>query len=216
MNTVHALKQSETFAFIALALMVTLILVASDRERLIEQQSTTPPIVVLSEENQAYRFELGSADVSDAFASRIREHIAPLLDSLSRFHKADVVEVIGHTDAVPVGGRSTLDRELLRAYERPAEESELRAGSNVDLGILRALTVIRYLREAQTGTTLGRIDRFVPYSAGQMILPDGELASTADEALNPARRRIEIRLRRKDDARRATLDAPAVQDASTR
>lgn len=203
MTVTSVLKQSEMFAFIALALLVVLLLVATDRARLLREVQTTPPIVVLSESEQAYRFELGSADVSLSFARQIEADIVPLLDSLSREHKTDVIEVIGHTDAVPVGTRSTLDRTLVQAYEERVPRTVVSAGSNVDLGMMRALTVIQLLRQGKRRGLLQSVNRFVPYSAGQMILPDGGLAASDANAPDRARRRIEIRLRRTADMRRA-------------
>jgi flagellar motor protein MotB len=205
MNRTTALKQTELFAFIALALVVILLFVAVDRAELLEERRTTPPIVVLSEEQQSYRFALGSARVSDEFQRQIRTDIIPLLDSLSRQHGADVVEVIGHTDAVPVRSRSTLDERLIEAYQNMSAE-DVSAGSNVDLGMMRALSIVRALRQGRDQGELSRIERFVPYSAGQMVMPDGSLAEATDPARDRGRRRIEIRLRRQEDYRRAEID----------
>jgi hypothetical protein len=132
----------------------------------------------------------------------------PILDSLSRQYEADVVEVIGHTDAVPVNSQSTLDRTLLKAFEGSSGDTmRVSPGSNVDLGIMRALTITRYLQSSKSAAgRLSNISRFVPYSAGQVVLPDGSIASSQDSALNPARRRIEIRLRRAKDYRRTTVE----------
>jgi len=131
----------------------------------------------------------------------------PLLDSLSRQYEADVVEVIGHTDAVPVNSQSTLDRTLLKAFEGSSGDTmRVSPGSNVDLGIMRALTITRYLQSSKSAGRLSKISRFVPYSAGQVVLPDGSIASSEDSALDPARRRIEIRLRRAKDYRRTTVE----------
>lgn len=208
MTSTTPLKQTEMFAFVALALLVILLFVAVDRSRLLEEQRQTPPIIVLSEKEQSYRFELGSAEISAAFERRLRNRIVPLLDSLSRQYEADVVEVIGHTDAVPVNSQSTLDRTLLKAFEEETSGDTMRVspGSNVDLGIMRALTITRYLQSSKSAGRLSKISRFVPYSAGQVVLPDGSVASSEDSALDPARRRIEIRLRRAKDYRRTTVE----------
>lgn len=235
-----ALKQTEQFAFIALALLVLLLFVSADRDGLVEERntlastldvlrgekeqleddiqklqkdknalirerSTTPPIVVLSEEQQSYRFKLGSAEVSGPFRTTLQEQIVPLLDSLSEVHGTDVVEVIGHTDSVPVGSRSNLDRSLVTAYESQTG-TEVSAGSNVDLGMMRALRIIQLLRSAKSRTVLESIRQFVPYSAGQMVQPNGEVVTLGDPVEDASRRRIEIRLRRMGDYTQAQVN----------
>lgn len=186
------LKQAELFAFLAAMFLVGIFILERERQR-------NPPIVVLSEERAEFRFALGSAEIPEAFQVALRERIIPQLDTLSRACNCNLIEVVGHTDGVPVGGgRSTLDQDVLRMLSGGADTP--RAGSNIDLGMMRAVTIVRLFREAQAGGHLKRVRFFYPYSAGQVILPGGMLAAEGGEVPREdgARRRIEIRLRRLD------------------
>ena len=71
------------------------------------------------------------------------------------------------------------------------------AGSNTDLGLLRAVAVANYLRLKLDPTgSRGLLIR--PYSAGSLISTDGQYlpADTRDRA---DRRRIEVRFTRRED-----------------
>lgn len=186
----HHLQQAEVFAFLAALFLVGVFLLDQERRE-------NPPIVILSEREQQYRFGFGSAEVPSAFALELRTRIIPQLDSLSRACRCNVLEVVGHTDDVRVRHtRSNLDEEGLRSYLR-GDVSKLRAGSNTDLGMMRAMVVVQLLRESQARGMLREVEFFLPFSAGQMIGLDGRPPEFRDdEAEESARRRIEIRLRR--------------------
>ena len=63
-------------------------------------------------------------------------------------YRIDTIEVIGHTDGQPSPGISNLDIKLLNEFENSGEIiNGLNTGSNVDLGLLRALSVAAFLRE---------------------------------------------------------------------
>ncbi len=156
-------------------------------------EAARPPIVVLSEANRRYEFEVGSAVISDNYKQALLEQIVPQLERHSRECGCDAIEVIGHTDGLPVGGRSNLDRELVAAFNR-AELPQLVPGSNLDLGMLRALSIVRVLRAAQREGALPRIRYFLPYSAGQMLRPDRTLEIDSGSIRDKSRRRIELRL----------------------
>jgi len=148
-----------------------------------------PPIIVLTEA-EGYAFETGKAGITPEFSEALTTNIIPKLNAFAEQYHCDVIEVIGHTDGQPVASISNLDTKLIRALN--GETVLLTSGSNADLGLMRAWSVIRYLREMKEFQ--GKV--FYGYSAGQAILPDGSYALPSGMAPDPSRRRIEIRLRR--------------------
>jgi hypothetical protein len=193
------LRQAELFALLALFFVIGLVMLEKDRQ-------DNPPILLLSEQDEAWRFALGSAELTPAFAGAIRSRILPLLETMARSCGCDTIEVIGHTDGVAVrGGLSELDHGLAAALLDGGID-DLQAGSNVDLGMMRALAVVALLREGHRAGRLAGVRFFAPYSAGQMLLPDGTLSLGAAAREDAQRRRIEIRLLR--SASRAVAEAP--------
>jgi outer membrane protein OmpA-like peptidoglycan-associated protein len=148
-----------------------------------------PPIVVLTEA-EGYSFETGKAEITPEFAIALNTQIIARLKTLARQYECDVIEVIGHTDGQPVAARSNLDTTLTRVIS--GQTFALTPGSNADLGLMRAWSVIRHLQG------LGEFQRmlFYGYSAGQVIRLDGSYAAPHDVTADATRRRIEIRLRR--------------------
>jgi outer membrane protein OmpA-like peptidoglycan-associated protein len=148
-----------------------------------------PPIIVLAEA-QGYAFETGKADITPEFENALKTKIVPRLKTLAQQYACDIIEVIGHTDGQPVTTRSNVDANLARKLN--GEAYNFMPGSNVDLGLLRAWSVIQYMQG------LGEFQEmlFYGYSAGQIIRPDGSYAASQDVAADASRRRIEIRLRR--------------------
>ena len=188
------IKQTEIFAFLALFFLLSVFFVEMERE----QEARTPPIIVLSEERDEYKFGLGSANVPSLFVRALTHEVVPLLDSLSTEYDCDVIEVVGHTDGSIVGGQdSDLDHDLAAAY-REGRANELNPGSNVDLGMLRAVAIINILQDLRSPERLGSIRYFYPYSAGQIIRLDKTISEAGDFAPDSQRRRIEIRLLRSE------------------
>ncbi len=160
-----------------------------------------PPILTLRED-RGFRFESGSALLSEQAAGKLHdETVRQLVDLVGRYD-VDVIEVIGHTDEQPVGTShvSNLDQSLLDVFGGGPVES-LSPADNAGLGLARAVSVARLLK---TDARLSGIE-ILPLSAAQLVRPDGRL--TAGGGGNePDRRRIEIRLRRSVETREA---APA-------
>ena len=192
------LKQSEIFVFLALIFM----LLAVDNASKLREN---PPIITLSEEDEDFRFESGSAQLKEGYLIKLTEEIIPKIDSLSHAFECDAIQIIGHTSGSPVGSggqskySSNLDSYLAETLHGPCQQ--LRAGSNVDLGMLRALSVMKVFRQYrdEKEKTLANIKYWLPYSAGPLILENGELiprqSVVADRGMDHAsRRRIEIRL----------------------
>ncbi len=181
------LKQSEIFAFFAAFFLLAIVLLQN-------KQQENPPIIILNERNAAYRFESGSATVPQAFRNALQNRIIPLLDSLSDHYDCDAIEVVGHTDETHIEPpTSNLDENIITSFNNGRVES-LQPGSNVDLGMMRALAIMTILKRAQRRGYLKKIDYFFPYSAGQMIKLNRRIPTTEERRPDRARRRIEIRL----------------------
>nr|VFK32449.1 MAG: hypothetical protein BECKMB1821G_GA0114241_11126 [Candidatus Kentron sp. MB]VFK35723.1 MAG: hypothetical protein BECKMB1821I_GA0114274_11402 [Candidatus Kentron sp. MB]VFK77445.1 MAG: hypothetical protein BECKMB1821H_GA0114242_11402 [Candidatus Kentron sp. MB] len=207
---IGSLKQSEVFAFLAALFLIGVVLseqhrVESDQRleaenqhleeknqglELEKQRLKKPPIITLSEETREFRFPSSSAEISAAFVEALRRRTIPELDRLSKEYHCDVIEIIGHTDGVPIKkAHSNID---YITYSK----DDLVFGSNLDLGMLRAISVMKIFEEAKKQGALAQIKYFIPYSAGQFVLPDKNLTWGAKTEGDSARRRIEIRLLR--------------------
>jgi outer membrane protein OmpA-like peptidoglycan-associated protein len=157
------------------------------------------PIITLSENNSAFRFPSGSAQMSPEFQQRLLDDVFPKIQSNSQRYDCDVLMVIGHTDEVQVGENkrwSNLDDELTRAYATGTLDA-LHAGSNTDLGMVRALALVNFFRAHQE--LIPGIRYILPYSAGQMIQLNRSLSTTFLNDNNKGipdetRRRIELQL----------------------
>jgi outer membrane protein OmpA-like peptidoglycan-associated protein len=154
-----------------------------------------PPLIRLTEE-QAFRFKSGSYTLDAAFINSLDRQLPAIRETITKYG-VDTVEVIGHTDGQPSPGLSNLDIVLPKAGQQNVI-SVYKAGSNTDLGLLRAMAVASYLKTRldQAGD-IGLIIR--PYSAGSLIASDGQY-SPADTRDRPDRRRIEIRFTRRSES----------------
>jgi outer membrane protein OmpA-like peptidoglycan-associated protein len=195
-----------------------------------EPSPQRPPILNLTE-REGFRFATGSYVISEQFMAKLRTVIAPAILKLGAEYHARVVEVVGHTDSVPmlsaqpspdrklplssldrklnaylsgdkiVSGDKTLsgdkgDKTVLGDKTLSGEKAGVEVVDNVGLGMMRAASVVRALKELPE---LQRSDfAFLAMSAGQTIGPDDR--PIAPESGPPAgdekRRRVEIRLRR--------------------
>ncbi len=150
-----------------------------------------PPFFSLSEAG-GYYFESGKATLRPAFERNLRQEVIPLLKKNIEDYGVDVVEVIGHTDEVPMVGTSNLDTRLIEASANRFPIAGLTSTDNAGLAIARAVAVVRVLR---ADPRLRKID-ILPLSGGQMIVPVDKVASGNAKGDDQRRRRIEIRLRR--------------------
>jgi outer membrane protein OmpA-like peptidoglycan-associated protein len=157
-----------------------------------EPRPDQPPIITLTEA-QGYSFASGSAELSDEFRALVAHQIVPRILEISSQYDARVIEVIGHTDEIPVhSGNSTVDRDLLGFLIRPSSVEPVVA-DNVGLGMVRAGSVLRELRSDPRLSAL----TILPLSAGQTTTTHQELSLGASSPQDDAtRRRIEIRVRR--------------------
>jgi hypothetical protein len=156
-----------------------------------------------------YEFPSGSAVVPRNLSTDIGENgliLKEIENNLKQIEnsnkKVDVIEVIGHTDGEEVGflkcsnkNGGNLDTKLEEVSNRNKNVSILCPGSNADLGLMRALAVVKELQNVQRQRKTGLFKRlkFRAYSAAQLLLPDDQGFAPADRNDNPKRRRIEIR-----------------------
>ncbi len=178
-------------AFMILCLLLLLVLFQAQKlnKELVEAnkrlQSASP--IVIDENSGKFKFKSGSAELNPQLKSHILTSITPQIKDILQEREIDFIQVIGHTDGEGINNNSNLDRTLEIVAQGKQPVSKLSAGSNADLGLMRALAVVQELQK----TGLQNVD-FRAYSAAQLYLPDGNLASVNRKA-DETRRRIEIR-----------------------
>lgn len=147
-------------------------------------------------EAEGFSFKTGSSQLSWEFREALIKNIIPELEKKIMKSGYNTVEIIGHTDGqVHRESLSNLDSMLLGAI-RNKTTSSLHHGSNLDLGIMRALSVREVLIEAQSRGRLKGLEYILPYSAGQILGNNNKLANPSLKRKSNKRRRIEIRLLR--------------------
>ena len=168
-------------------LILSVVVVASVLARLTNEK---PPVIRLSDAKD-YRFARGSFEVNKAFRSKLISEELPKIDRAIQCYAIDTIEIIGHTDNSPNTGLSNIDKfpeteELANSFK------SVYAGSNADLGLLRAFSVQTLLQE-EIGKQYPDLD-FKSYSASSLINPgdSSDLNTNSDQE----KRRIEIRLTR--------------------
>ena len=151
-----------------------------------------PPIIDLRETDGHY-FKSGSAELSPGFRNALNGAILARILELAKEYDVDIIEVVGHTDEQPVGAhQSNLDRDLLSVLTASTNIGSIVASDNAGLGLARAVSVVSVLRRQQS---LAR-DTILPFSGAQLIDTNERLATSGLAVDIPARRRIEIRLRK--------------------
>lgn len=150
-----------------------------------------PPFFSLSEAG-GYFFDSGKATLRPEFERSLGSEVVPMLAKSVADYDVDVVEVIGHTDEVPMSGRSNLDAALIQASVGRVPIGALRSTDNAGLAMARAVAVVQRLR----ADPRLRGAAILPLSGAQMIVPVDKVASGTDRAGDQRRRRIEIRLRK--------------------
>lgn len=178
-------------AFMILCLFLLLVLFQSQKlnqhlkeanERL---QSASP--IVIDESSGKFTFKSGSAELNTQLKNHILNNISPQIKDILQGREIDFIQVIGHTDGEGINQNSNLDKTLETVAQGRQPVSKLSAGSNADLGLMRALAVVQELQK----TGLQNVE-FRAYSAAQLYLPDGQLAPVNRQS-DQTRRRIEIR-----------------------
>ncbi len=151
-----------------------------------------PPIISLSEAN-GYYFKTGSAELSPKLRLELTTSTPQRIADLIKQYHVDLIEVVGHTDEQPIGGRpSNLDSDLLPVLRSDAPVGSLVPADNAGLGLARAVSVVSVLRQSK----LLEGYKLIPLSGAQLVNTDETLAIYGMPGDIPERRRIEIRLRK--------------------
>lgn len=159
-----------------------------------------PPIINLSE-TRDYYFTSGSAELSPMFEKVLREGVAQQIAATAKGYNVDVIEVIGHTDEQPMGRRpSNLDLEFKNVLSGSDAASELQPADNAGLGLARAIAVADVLRKDPNLKGMS----ILPMSGAQLILPGDHLTDGAQSGDVSSRRRIEIRVRKRNEGAKPT------------
>lgn len=150
-------------------------------------QSASP--IIIDESSGNFKFQSGSAELKPEFKKYLQNNVLVQIRSILKDKKEqiDFIQVIGHTDGEGIDQDSNLDKTLEIVAQGRQPVSELSAGSNADLGLMRALAVVQELQN----TGLKNVE-FRAYSAAQLYLPNGNLAPINRQS-DETRRRIEIR-----------------------
>jgi hypothetical protein len=159
---------------------------------------SSPPLWVFKDsdrddQGRPLRFATGKADIPPALNDFIRNEVAAdirkKIQENQTIYENYIIQVVGHTDGQKITqSSSNLDENLekIAADKKPA--STLTEGSNADLGLMRAIAVVKLLEKE-----LPKWKKFRAYSAAQLYLSSGEYAPIQRQD-NPTRRRIEISL----------------------
>ncbi|OUL20746.1 hypothetical protein BV378_28980 [Nostoc sp. RF31YmG] len=201
-------------AFMIITLLLLLVIARNSKSindsRISTGADDKPTIIELPAEK--YNFDSGSAVLPHNLKTDISQNgkngiiLKEIENNINKIEnsnkKVDVIEVIGHTDGEEVGflkcsnqGGGNLDTKLEEVATRNKDVSILCPGSNADLGLMRALAVVKELQNVQRQKKSGLFKRlkFRAYSAAQLLLPDDRGFAPPDRNDNPKRRRIEIR-----------------------
>lgn len=165
-----------------------------------------PPYIELGSATKDFSFASGSAKLSVEFQTKLTNQVVRDIQAHINKYHINLIEVIGHTDSVPSkSGTRQMDEKVESIAAKSFTEMHLPEpvqGSNTDLGMLRALEVVKLLKHLSRQGKLTGIDPdtgFRAYSSGQLTMPDGRLANGEEKTENASRRRIEIRLTRLGD-----------------
>lgn len=141
------------------------------------------------DDSSSYRFASGSYLLTDTFRKALKTDAVPMIKKTLKCYGSDSIELVGHTDGTPAGGTSNIDGLLAKGLNGRYLK-RLSAGSNADLGLLRALAVKNEIQ-----SLLGKEGARLSYrvlSGGSLIGSNGSI-DPAKNADDRSRRRIEIR-----------------------
>lgn len=173
------------------------------------------PLSITLDEASNFTFRLGSARMSPLFKEKLRDEVLTIISKYFEKYDINVIEVIGHTDGVPVINRlrnskiiatesgkiiKTKMDEILQNFSFSSDSQDLieqlGAKSNTDLGLIRALSVANFIRETIKNGDYPYLKnvKLRVYSASQLMRPYSNQIRGADNKPNSKRRRIELRL----------------------
>lgn len=181
---------SNAFMIISFFLIVSLIqAVASNRELQVakDKLKAAEPIII-DEKSGQFKFPSGRAEVTTDLNQYIKDQVIPEIEKTTMKGNIDFIQVIGHTDGQAIKNMGNLDTSLTAAATGNQTIASLKAGSNADLGLMRAVAVVQLLQKIKGLENV----KFRAYSAAQLYSPDSNIANI-DQNADDSRRRIEIR-----------------------
>lgn len=151
-----------------------------------------PPIISL-EETKGYAFASGHAEITPEFRTKLANEAVPRILQVLNDYDADIVEIVGHTDSVPVYQRekSNLDQQLGLILQGTSSSQDISVQDNAGLGLARAAAVAEILLSDSRLADA----HIVALSAGQLLKPNGDLDFSSSRVGDEKRRRLEIRIR---------------------
>jgi outer membrane protein OmpA-like peptidoglycan-associated protein len=180
---------SNAFMIMSFLLLISLLQSMSTADKLKSAnkklESASP--IIIDEKSGNFKFPSGSAELTPDLKKYIQNTILPKIKKETEKGDIDFIQVIGHTDSQGIINTSNLDAKLTPAANGKEKINALKAGSNTDLGLMRSVAVVQFLKTNKLATV-----NFRAYSAGQLYLPSGKLTKI-DRGADDARRRIEIR-----------------------
>ena len=159
---------------------------------ILRAMNAKPPVIKL-EDTDAYRFDTGSFLLSPQFKRALKDNAIPDIQRTIKCYGIDTVEIIGHTDGMPGAMGGNLDYTLAK-LSTGNNMNGLIPGSNVDLGLLRAIAVKSEIENSLSSTAAKDVG-FRVLSAGSTINEEGKF-KPAPILNESTRRRIEIRFLR--------------------
>ena len=194
-ETIDRLKQNSANLSQLSSQLQTLLERSNSRVNIVESEvqrlKSAPPVVVIQDSGE-YQFASGSATLPQELKNYIATDLVNRIEQISQQRNLYVVEIIGHTDGqVNFNRAGNLDRQLEAVAQGEQPIDSLAPGSNADLGLMRALEVVKQLQQAQQQGRLSGV-QFRAYSAAQLQLPSGDFADSNRDP-DASRRRIEIR-----------------------
>lgn len=193
-KTVAVLKESGLSTTDAKALSDRLkALLKNEQKQAESKPHEWPPIINLSEAG-GYFFQSGSAELAGPFEEKLRGSISDQIAQSLEQYQVDIIEVIGHTDEQPISrATSNLDQSFIDVLAGKKPISEVLPADNAGLGLARAIAVANVLKA--DGKL--KVATILPMSAAQLVLP-GDTLTTGQAGNVESRRRIEIRIRRRN------------------
>ena len=155
---------------------------------MLKQKLESAAPIIIDEKSGKFKFQSGSAEIPDQLKTHINQKIISDIKKVTKQGNIEFIQIIGHTDGQANKSSSNLDVSLTSAASSKQTIISLQAGSNADLGLMRAVAVVQLLRKTKGLESV----KFRAYSAAQLYLPDGKIA-TSNETADDSRRRIEIR-----------------------
>jgi outer membrane protein OmpA-like peptidoglycan-associated protein len=181
---------SNAFMIITFLLFFSILQIPPTKKELespVKKELAAP--IIIDEKSGDFKFPSGSAELRPDLLKHIQTNVIPEIQKATQQGNVDFIQVIGHTDSQGISNISNLDVKLTSATAGREKITALKAGSNADLGLMRAVAAVQLLQQAKG---LEKV-KFRAYSAGQLYLPSESESTKIDRGADDSRRRIEIR-----------------------